>query len=532
MESKMTSTKEGSLAMCYTNETLESSCSEDEEFEALEAAHQRRKSTFVHILRESMNNVLFRGNSSSNLNNNKKKQSLPFHLTTGEDNVSEALLSTTTTTTAVEEYNQVHNMETATLDSGILLDVQWFTNQIDDKSTDEEDYLNLNVQSLSMDPVRRDISTSCSPHTVIMNSSSNSSLHNSSTQSVAVTSPMSPNLSKTFSNDDDSNDDDDDVITSSSFNTDIKSDDGVSKDGEIVVEDTEELSSSHYNNNFTYDDKVWIEQNFFGAAEFSTTEGNDYSFFRSFDNSSNTLGTAAEFPSRQQEQQPSSSSSPSNPCLIPSAPNDSLQSTHPSLFPPQIFFPSIHFEKTKLISCSSINSSQFDSLNSEKSSSVSSEDSLEGCITSTATPQTSVPTFVSTHDHRENSSEVTVDHEDDNNIMETAEVEPTMEERPVLVLSPSSHDTRAAVTDSPRRKLLSRMYSDKKKRIMEEETTNFLKSCQESKLARTFLLMKRQNEQSYPESNGDWPSTAATPDGTTLQREEEIDNEPWQALFE
>jgi len=492
--------------MCYTNETLESSGSEGE----VEIVPQRRKSNFVRILRESMTNALFRGSNTKSLSKSgtlcqeKKEQDHVWDLTIVNDSLLETVITTARPENAVTDCNPENYYVTSTnADDKILVldEHQW--NQVDEEFTDEED-INLNLESVSSNS--HDIDRAC---------------NNSIKQSFYFGS-NSPIPTVTCS-------DMDDFFLSPSPSYDNSSN--------REEEEGRERNDSHYNQSFTDEDKNWIEQNFFIKTENSSKEEDNDSSYESLCNEiSDSLGYDTDFLSEQQQQKNLSCLlTPSSPCFVlPSTSNESWQCSQSSPFPLQIFFPSIHLEVKKLISCSSTSSSEFYSLKSPKHNSEASDDILEDCISSNGTDKqpTSVPSFVSTQDDRDNSSELTLDHDKEDNICETKAEEPKEVERQHIILLPSSHDTPADTKHSPRRNFLSRMYSNKKKRIVEEETMHFLKSCKESKLASTFLLMKGQNEQLFQESYGVWPSTTSTMDCSICHDETDIDVEPWQALFD
>jgi hypothetical protein len=416
-----------------------------------------------------------------------------------KDSLLETIITTPRPENAVTDCTTEHYYVTSTNAGNTILvldEHQW--NQVDRKLPDEED-INLNLESISSNSF--DIDRPC---------------NNSIKQSLYF-GCNSPILTVTRS-------DVDDLVFPPSLSYDNSSN--------REEEEGRERNDSHYNQSFTDEDKNWIEQNFFIKTENSSKEWDDDSSYESLCNEiSDSLGYDTDFLSQQQHQKKQSCLFiPSSPCsVLPSTSNESLQCSHSSPFPMQIFFPSIPLEVKNLISCSSTSSSEFLSMKSPKQSSEASDGILEDSFTSIGTNEqpNSVPNFVSTQDDRDNSSELTLDHDKEDNICETKAEEPKEMERQHIILLPCSHDTPADIKLSPRRNFLSRMYSNKKKRIVEEETMHFLKSCKESKLASTFLLMKGQNEQLFQE-----PSTTSAIDCSICHDETEIDGEPWQALFD
>jgi hypothetical protein len=493
----MSLTKEASLAMCYTNETMESSGSE-EEIEEID--HRNQKSNFVRILRESMTNALFRGNSTRSLNKSstlydKKDQNYPWDLTVVKDSLLETVIPAAMSENAVLDYHPENNAtSTAVGDKTLVLD---------------EHHLNQTGADLQLESV--------STHSFGIDRSCYFSIQKS--LSFDNISPI-PTVTCCKEND---------MVLFPSIRYDSNSN--------REEEEGRERNNAHYPQNFTDEDKDWIEQNFFIITENSIEEGGDDSSYESlFNDTSGKQCYGADFLSEQQHQQQGHQSSlvtSSSTCFgILSTAHESWQCSQSSPFPEQIFFPSINLEIKRLISCSSTESSEFSSSNSHKRSSEFSDGALEDCIHETNEQPTAVPNFVSTQGDRDNSSELTLDHDKDDNNFETKEEEAKAAEKPPIILLPSSHDTPAAIKHSPRRNFLSRMYSNKKKKIIEEETMHFLKSCEESKLASTFLWMKDRNEKIFQESDGLWPSTTSAIDYQIWYDETETDGEPWLAFFD
>lgn len=494
----MSFTKEGSLAMCYTNETLESSGSEEE---VEEIDHRNRKSNFVRILRESMTNALFRGSNTKSLTksstlHHKKEQIYPWDLTTVNDSLSETVIPAVLPENAVPDCNPENNATpTAVGDRILVLDEdQWNQAGVD-----------LNLESVSSHSFGID-RTCCFTIEKSLSFGNNSPI---------------PTITCCKESD---------MVIFPSLRYDNSSNQEEEEEGR-------ERNNAHYSQNFTDEDKNWIEQNFFIKTENSIKDaGDDSSFELLFNDTSCRLDYDADFLSDQQQQQHGNQSSlftSSSPCFdAPSTANESWQCSQSSPFPEQIFFPSINLELKRLISCSSTESSEFSSSNSLQRSSEFSDGAVEDCISATDEQPTAVPNFVSTQDDRDNSSELTLGHDKDDSIFKTNEEESKAAEKPHIIFLPSSHDTPAAIKHSPRRNFLSRMYSNKKKKIIEEETMHFLKSCEESKLASTFLLMKGRNEKLFQESDGLRPSTTSVMDYIIWHDETVIDGEPWQALFD